>query len=143
MCRKEGKLPDTKVISLGVVKCRVGIKSNKKADNRAKEAADKADPAIPVIMEVGLKEGCKNIRKIERCVIGTREGRVLRWIRKASMSYVHCRTNKGNLQSCRYKLGSIVDSFCRSCGKHMETSKHVDLVCLYREDIGRRWSSWE
>ena len=24
----------------------------------------------------------------------------------------------------------------------METGKHVALICPYREEIGRRWSSW-
>ena len=64
---------------------------------RAKLGADGVDPRFPVIAERGLKEGWKRMRKEERCVKGTGEGRVVRWERKASMSYVHCRTNKGNL----------------------------------------------
>ena len=71
------------------------------------------------------------------------EGRVVKWERKARGSYVHCRTNKENLQSWRHKLDDSKDPSCRFCGNHMETGKHLALVCLYGEEIGRRWSSWE
>ena len=29
------------------------------------------------------------------------------------------------------------------CGNHMDTGKPIDLACLYREEIGWRWSSWK
>ena len=86
------------VVSLGWVKSHIRIKGNEEADKKAKLCADIEDPAFPV-MEGSLKEAWKKMRKEERCVRGTREGRVVKWERKARVSYVHCRTNKGNLQS--------------------------------------------
>ena len=67
----------------------------------------------------------------------------MKWERKARVSYVHYRTNKGNLQSWRHKLDNTKDPSCRFCGNHMETGKHLALVCSYGEEIGRRWSSWK
>ncbi|KAF8417658.1 ankyrin repeat-containing domain protein [Tirmania nivea] len=66
-----------------------------------------------------------------------------RWGRKARLNYVHCRTGKGNLQSWRAKLDDTVDPTCRTCGRHVETGRHVALVCPRGEEIGRRWSNWE
>ena len=86
-----------KAVSLGWVKAHIGINSNKEADKKAKLGADKEDPAFPVIMEEGLKKTWKMLRKEERCMKGTEEGRVVKWERKARVSYVHCRTNKRNL----------------------------------------------
>ena len=57
---------------------------------------DKEDPTFPVIIEGSLKEVRKKMRKEERYVRGTREGRVVKWERKARVSSVHNRTNKGN-----------------------------------------------
>ena len=74
---------------------------------------------------------------------GAREGRVVKWERKARGSYVHYRTNKGNLQSWRHKLDDTNDPICRFCGNNEETRKHIALICPYGEEIGRRWSSWE
>ena len=105
--------------------------------------ADKEDPAYPMITEGGLKEAWKKMRREERCVKGTGEGRVVKWERKAKVSYVHCRIKKGNLQSWRHRLDGTNDHTYRFCGNHMETGKQEALVCLYGEDIGRKWSSWE
>ena len=85
-------------VSLGWVKSHIGIKGNEEADKKAKLGADEEDPAFLVVIEGGLKEAWKKMRKEERCVRGTGEGRVVRWERKARVSYVHCRTNKGMLR---------------------------------------------
>ena len=96
---------------------------------------DKEDPTFPVITEGGLKEVRKKIRKEERCVRGTGEGRVVKWERKARVSYVHNRTNKGNLLSWQYKLDDTRNFSCRFCRNYMETGKNIALVCPYREEI--------
>ena len=85
-------------VSLGWVKSHIGIKGNEEADKAAKLGADEEDPTFPVITEEGLKESWKKVRREERCVKGTEEERVVKWERKGRVSYVHCRTNKGNLQ---------------------------------------------
>ena len=82
-----------------------------------------------------MKEVWKKIRREERCVRGMGEGKVVKWERKARVSYVHCRTNKGNLQSWQHKLDGTTDPSCRFCGNYMETGKHVALVCSYKEEI--------
>ena len=61
--------------------------------------AEEENPTFPVIIEEGLKETWKKMRREEKCVKGIGEGRVVRWKRKVRVLYVHCRTNKGNLQS--------------------------------------------
>ncbi|KAF8421831.1 hypothetical protein EV426DRAFT_671790 [Tirmania nivea] len=91
---------------------------------------------------VGVGEW-KRRREEERRVAGAGKGRVVRWGRKARLNYVHCRTGKGNLQSWRAKLDDTVDPTCRTCGRHVETGRHVALVCPRGEEIGRRWSNWE
>ena len=87
-------------------------------------------------MEEGVKKVWKRIRKEERCVRGTGEGRVVKCERKARVLYVHYRTNKGNLQRWQYKLDGTIDPSCRFYGNHIETGKHVALICPYREEIG-------
>ena len=32
---------------------------------------------------------------------------------------------------------------CQKCGRYAEIGKHVALVCIHGEDIGRRWGTWE
>ena len=63
--------------------------------------------------------------------------------KKKRVLYVYCITGKGNLQSWRNKLNSIMNSFYRFCKRHIETDKYIALVWLYREDMGPRWSNWE
>jgi len=70
-------------------------------------------------------------------------GRVVRWSRKARVNYVHCRTGKGNLQAWRHILDEDTPDQCRKCGRYAATGKHVALVCIHGEDIGRRWGTWE
>ena len=64
--------------------------------------------------------------------------RVVNWERKARVSYIYCRTNKGNLQSWRNKLDKTYNPSCRFCGNHIETGKYVALICPYGKKIGRR-----
>lgn len=125
-------------VSFGWVKSHIRIKGNEEVDKKAKLEADNENPAFSVITEGGLKEAWKKMRKEERCVRGTREGRVVKWERKVRVSYVHCRTNKGNLQSWRNRLDNSNNPTCRFCGNHIETGKHVALVCPYGEEIGRK-----
>ena len=65
-------------------------------------------------------------------------GRVVRWNRKAQINNVHCRNGKVNLQAWRHVLDEDTSDRCRKCGRHAETGKHVALVCIHGEDIGRR-----
>ena len=135
---KEKKALRPKAVCLEWVKSHVGIESNKEADKKAKLDANEEDLAFPVITEGGLKEVWKKLRKEERCMRGTGDRRVVKWERKVRVSYVHCRTNKGNLQSWQNKLYNSTDSSCRFCSNHMETDKHVALIYSYGEEIGRR-----
>ena len=127
--------------SLGWVKSHIGIIGNKEADKKAKLGAKKEDPTSPVITEGGLQETWKKMKREKRCMKGIGEGSAVKWERKARVLYVHCRTNKGNLQSWRHKLDNTADLTCRYCGNYTETGKHVALICPYREEIGQRWSS--
>ena len=72
---------------------------------------------------------------------GRRKGSEL--AKKSRVLYIHCRINKGNLQSWRHTLDSTNDPTCRFSVNHMETDKHVGSVCQYGKEIGRRWSSWK
>ncbi|KAF8416879.1 hypothetical protein EV426DRAFT_703220 [Tirmania nivea] len=109
----------------------------------AKAGAEELFPPNPVTTEGGLKQQWKRWREAERKVAGTGGGRVVRCGRKARVNYVHCRTGKGNLQSWRAKLDDTGDPTCRTCGRHVETDKHVALLCPRGEEIGRRWGNWE
>ena len=40
-------------------------------------------------------------------------------------------------------MDNTTDPSRRFCGKHVQTGKHIALICPYGEEIGRRWSSWE
>jgi len=83
------------------------------------------------------------MREEERRVKGAGMGRVVKWNRRARVTYAQCRTGKGNLQAGRHKIGKADNSECRKCGRYAETGKHVALVCTHGEDIGPRWSTWE
>jgi len=121
----------------------VGSKGNEKADQMAKSGAELGDEdggMERVITEGGLREEWKRRRAEERKVKGTGVGRVVRWNRN---NYVHCRTGKGNLQAWRHVLDKDIPDQCRKCGRYAETGKHIALVCIHGEDIGRRWGAWE
>jgi len=53
------------------------------------------------------------------------------------------RTAKDNLQAWRHVLDKDIPDQCRKCGRYAETGKHIALVCIHGEDIGRRWGVWE
>ena len=112
------------------------------ADQVAK-AATTEEPEAPQITEGGLKQAWQRKREEERRVKGVGMGRVIKWNRKARVMYVQCRTGKGNLQAWRHKIEQPDDPECRKCGRYAETGKHVALVCMHGEQIGRRWGAWE
>ena len=86
-----------KAVSLICVKSQVRIKTNKEADKRAKWGANEEDLTFSVVMEGGLKEVWKKMRRQEKYLKGVGGRKVVKWERKARVSYIHCRTNKGNL----------------------------------------------
>jgi len=92
-------------------------------------------------MERGLKQGWKRMREEERRVKAAGVGMVVKWNKKTRVVYVQYGTRQGNLQTWRHKIGKAENSECRKCKRYVETGKHVALVCTYREDIGRRWST--
>ena len=96
---EERKVLEAKAVSLRWVKSHIGITNNKEADKRAKLGTNKEDSAFPIIMEGGLKDVWKGIRKEEKCVRGTGGGRVVSWERKAKVLCVHCKSGNRNLQS--------------------------------------------
>jgi len=105
------------------------------------ELGDEDEGMEGIITEGGLRQKWKWRRAEERKVMWTGVGRVLRWNRKARVNYVHCRTGKGNLQAWHVLDKDILDQ-CRKCGRYAETGKHVALVYIHGEDIGRRWGTW-
>jgi len=123
----------------------VKAQGNEKADQMAKSGAELGDEEGmgEVITEGGLRQEWERRRAEERKVKGTGIGRAVRWGRKARVDYVHCRTGKGNLQAWRHVLDEYTPDRCRKCGRYAETGKHVALVCIHGEDIGRRWKTWD
>jgi len=123
------------------VKAHVGTRGNENADQMAKSGAElgyEDEGMEKVITEGGLRQEWKRRRVEERKVKGTGMGRVVRWNRKARVNYVHCRTGKGNLQVWRHVLDKNIPGQCQKCRRYAETGKHVALVCIHGEDIGRR-----
>ncbi|KAF8426002.1 hypothetical protein EV426DRAFT_715912 [Tirmania nivea] len=141
--RKWSLAMGAEAVRIGWVKAHVGIPGNERADELAKAGAEKLYPSDLVITEGGLKQQWRRWMEAERKVAGTGGGRVVRRGRKARVNYVHCRTGKGNLQARRAKLDDTVDPTCQTCGRHVETSRHVALVCPRGEEIGQRWDNWE
>jgi len=129
-------------VSFGWVKAHNELFGTEEADQLAKMATQ-LYPEDPQITEGGLKQEWRKMREEERRVKGAGMGRVVRWNRKARVTYVQCRTGKGNLQAWRHKIRKIDNPECRKCGKYAETGKHIALVCTHGEDVGRRWSTWE
>ena len=128
------------------VKAHVGTCGIGKADQMAKagtELGDEDEGIQKVITEGGLRQKWKSRRAEERKVKGTGMRRVVRWNRKAPVNYVHCRTGKGNLQAWRHVLDVDQPDECRKCGRYAETGRHVALVYIHGEEIGRKWGTWE
>ena len=65
------------VVSLRWIKSHIGIRGNEEANKKVKLDTDIEDPAFPMITEGGLKETWKSMKREERCVKGTGEGRVV------------------------------------------------------------------
>jgi len=142
--RQQNLGPDA--VRFAWVKAHVGTRGNEKADRMAKagaELGDEDEGMQKVITEGGLRQEWKRRRAEERKVKGTGMGRVVKWNRKARVNYVHCRTGKGNLQAWRHVLDIDQSDECRKCGRYAETGRHVALVCIHGEEIGRKWGTWE
>jgi len=77
-----------------------------------------------------------------RCVRGTGMGRVLKWNRKALYNYTQCRTGKGRLGMGVHTLDPWEDPTCTAedCYE-LETGRHVAMVCISGEWLGRIWST--
>jgi len=129
-------------VLFGWVKAHNKLHCNEEADRLAKEATN-LYPEDPQITEGGLKQAWRKMREKERRVKRAGMGRVVRWNRKARVTYIQCRTRKGNLQAWRHKIGKTEDPECRKCGRYAETGRHIALLCTHGEDIGWRWSTWE
>lgn len=69
----------------------------------------------------------------ERKVKGTGMGRVVRWNRKVRQ----LRPLSHQPSSLATRADSDIS------GRYAEIGKHVALVCIHGEDIGRRWGTWE
>ena len=72
------------------------------------------------------------------------------WDRHAVTNYSHLRTNKGNLQSWKFKIRKADSPLCRFCKREEETGNHlvfnfskVDLPSIELDGIRRSWTSWE
>jgi len=83
------------------------------------------------------------MREEERRVKGAGMGRIMKWSRKARVTYVQCRTVEGNPQAWRHTIGQADNPECRRCGKYAETGRHVALVRTHGEHRGRKWGTWE
>ena len=87
--------------------------------------------------------------------MGFGKGKAVSWNRRQTTTYSQLRTNKGALQSWRYKIGKAEDPGCRHCGEGgEETGDHIMFECRKWEDLWRevwieeeyttrRWRCWE
>ena len=58
------------------------------------------------------------------------------WDRRAATTYTHLRTNKGNLQSWRYRIRKEESPACRFCNQGEEdTGDHIMFECTH-------WAKW-
>ena len=66
-------------VRFGQVKAHVSTSGNEETDKKVQAGADMENPNNPVVTEGGLKEKWKQIKKENRCMKGTRGGRVVNW----------------------------------------------------------------
>ena len=85
------------------------------------------------ITEGGIRQRIRETRKDNRIREGLRC--ITGWDRVTATTYVHLRTNKGNLQSWRYRIGKADSPMCRFCNLGEETGDHVVFEC-------RHWEGW-
>ena len=80
------------------------------------------------------------------------KGKAVSWSRRQTTTYPQLRTNKGALQSWRFKIGKVEDPGCRHCGEEfVETGDHITFECAKWEDLrkvvwiekARKWRCWE
>ena len=145
--RKE--LYGREAVRIGWVKSHVGIPGNEQADAMAKLGTAKEYGGE--IMEGGVRQRLRATKKEDRsddcylCVAG--------WDRHVVTTYSHLRTNKGNLQSWRYRIGKTDSPACRFCGlEEEETGELIMFECAHWsewrverriEGTFRTWESWK
>ena len=74
------------------------------------------------------------------------------WDRHTVTNYSHLRTNKGNLQSWKFKICKADTPLCRFCKQEEETGagdhlvfncSKVDRPSIELDGIRHSWTSWE
>ena len=141
-------------VALGWVKAHIGIHGNERADKMVKKGAEKGAETLQVT-EGGIRQKGKSWRKEERQVAGFGKGKAVSWNRRQTTTYSQLRTNKGALQSWKFKLGKVEDPRCRYCeDDEAETGDHIMFGCkkwdnlrrkvwIEAERTARKWQSWE
>ena len=121
------------VVAFGWVKSHIGLHGNEMADGMAKKE-EQTDTLQ--VTEGGIRQKIKGWRKEERQVEGFRKGKAVSWNRRQTTTYSQLRTNKGALQSWRFKIGKAEDPGCRHCGEGLaETGDHITFECTKWEDL--------
>ena len=141
-------------VALGWVKSHIGIHGNEMADGMAKKGAEKGADTLQVT-EGGIRQKTKRGRKKERQVVGFGKGKAVSWNQRQTTTYSQLRTNKGALQSWKYKIGKAEDPGCRHCREgRAETGDHIMFECrkweslrrevwIEEEYTARSWRCWE
>ena len=141
-------------VALGWVKAHIGIHGNEMADRMAKKGAEKGAEILQVT-KGGIRQKVKDWRKVKRQVAGFGKGKAVSWNQRQTTTYSQLRTNKGALQSWKYRIGRAEDPRCRYCeDDEVEMGDHIVFECkkwdnlrkkvwIEEERTMRRWQSWE
>ena len=122
------------------VKAHVGVAENEYADEMARLGCERGN--APMITEGGVRALWKGVRAAERSVVGCGMGRVASWGRWAVSHYAQMRTNKGDLEVWRERLGRSGGLY-RLCGDAEESSNHLVFDCqVCVPGRGWCWGGW-